>query len=255
MRNQLLLSGLALAILLPGVVAAQETCQQHRTNEKVVGTVVGAGLGALFGNAVASHGGKPGGTIIGGVAGGVAGNAIAGSGTHCYGQGYYDRDGRWRAASNAGGYYDSQGHWIAYGAGGYYDNDGRWVASGPGGSYDRDGHWVAYGSQGYYDRYGHWVPTAPYASGVNAAYTDRGMWGGAPFDTQARESWLVGHIRDAREDGRLDHYRADNALRQLYAIQRQDQRYRDDNGGALSTRERNYIQARLDDLRRGLTLY
>ncbi|MHB8529758.1 MAG: hypothetical protein ACYC8V_09650 [Caulobacteraceae bacterium] len=240
MRKELLLSGLALAIVIPSVASAQQTCEQRRTGNKVVGTVVGAGLGALFGNAVAEHGGKPGGTIIGGVAGGVVGNQVAGAGTHCYSQGYYDRDGRWRAT--ASGYYDGNGRWVSTAANGYYDRDGRWVsAAAPGGYYASDGRWVA---------------AAPYAdaAGADVAYTGRYGWAGAPYDTRAREDWLETRIREARDTGRLDRDRADAALNELSGIRRRDEQYRDYSNGALTPRERVYIQARLDTLRRNLAI-
>ncbi len=233
MRRKLVLSALAVAIAIPSMAAAQQTCQQERTDHKVIGTVIGAGLGALLGNAIGEHGGKPGGTIIGGVAGGVVGNQVAGSGTNCNTQGYYDSDGRWHQAAAAGGYYDANGRWVSTAAAGYYDSNGRWVAN---------------GADGYYDSTGRWVAAAQGAP----SYREDGMWSGAPNDTRSREDWLESRIRQARDTGRLPDDGANRALSELRAIRSQDQEYRQYGNGDLDSRQRGYIEARLDDLRRSL---
>ncbi len=213
MRRQLVLSLLAIALATPSIAAAQQTCQEHRTDNKVIGTVIGAGLGALFGNAVASHGGKPGGTIIGGVAGGVVGNQVAGSGSNncapSNAQGYYDADGRWHETANT--------------ATGYYDANGQWVAQGP---------------------------SAAYATGADASY--EASWSGVAADTRAREDWLESRIRQSHDAGRMADDGANRALGDLRRIRAQDQQYRQYGGGALTPRQHDYIQARLDDLRRTL---
>ena len=118
MLKPLLLAGLAAAAFIPSLASAQESCQQARHDNRVAGTIVGAGLGAILGGAVTGHGG---GAVVGGVGGAVVGNAIAGSGTRC--------------GENQYGYYDERGRWVprTYTANGYYGPDGGWVASAPAG--------------------------------------------------------------------------------------------------------------------------
>ncbi len=241
MRRHLILGLIAATISAPSIAAAQQTCQQHHSDNKVIGTVIGAGLGALFGNAVASGGGKPGGTIIGGVAGGVVGNQVAGSGnSNCENQGYYDRDGHWVSSASASGYYDANGRWVATQQGGYYDRDGRWVSTAPGGYYDSQGRWVAASSSYAGD------------AGANAAYRGGDIWADAPRDTREREDWLESRIRQDRDNGQMPPERADHALSELHSVRSQDQQYRQYDNGDLTPRERGYIEARLDDLRRSL---
>ena len=55
MRIHQLVAGVAVAALMPTLALAQTTCEQRSTN-RVVGTVAGAGLGALLGSAIAGHG-------------------------------------------------------------------------------------------------------------------------------------------------------------------------------------------------------
>lgn len=110
MRKLLLIAGLA-ALALPGIAAAQPGCAQQRHDNRVADTVVGAGLGAVLGGAVA----------IGNVAGGAS--------TPCSGYtqaGYYDNNGVWHAGP---GHYDANGEWQS--ASGYYDGAGNWVDAAP----------------------------------------------------------------------------------------------------------------------------
>jgi hypothetical protein len=113
MRRLLLIAGAA-ALVIPGMAMAQPDCQQQQHNNRVAGTVVGAGVGALVGSAVAGHGSKGAGAVLGAVGGGALGNIAGGSAsTSCSnnyaGTGYYDDNGVWHANT---GYYDSNGNWV-----------------------------------------------------------------------------------------------------------------------------------------------
>jgi hypothetical protein len=127
MRKLLLAAGVA-ALFIPAVASAQPDCAQQRQDNRVAGTVVGAGLGALLGSSLAGHGSRGAGAVVGAVGGGVVGNVAAGSApTGCD-----------RVAAN--GYYDANGVW--HEADGYYDGDGVWVDTAPvAGDYSAD---VAY---------------------------------------------------------------------------------------------------------------
>jgi uncharacterized protein YcfJ len=75
MRRIILITGLAAATLAAPVIAqARDACQQRSHDRKVTGTLLGAGAGALAGNAI-SHGG--GGAVVGGLAGAAIGNNVA----------------------------------------------------------------------------------------------------------------------------------------------------------------------------------
>jgi hypothetical protein len=179
MRRHLLVAGLAAAALIPSLASAQQTCADQRNN-RVAGTIVGAGVGALLGGAVAGHGAKTEGAVIGGVGGAIVGNQIAkGRGDCVDSYGYYDNNGVWHAntvaSRNAVGYYDANGNWVEGAPSGYYDSDGRWIATSgdvtASGYYDSDGRWVPASAQGYYDANGRWV------AGAAPGYYDRnGRW-------------------------------------------------------------------------------
>jgi uncharacterized protein YcfJ len=116
MRKNLLLAGLAVAALIPSLAMAQETCEQRSSN-RVAGTVVGAGLGALLGSAVAGHGHKGDGAVVGGIGGAIVGNQASKGPRDCqHAYGYYDNDNRWHDngvdRSVAYGYYDRGGAWV-----------------------------------------------------------------------------------------------------------------------------------------------
>lgn len=116
MRKNLLLAGFAVAALLPSLAMAQETCEQRSSN-RVAGTIVGAGLGALLGSAVAGHGHKGDGAVVGGVGGAIIGNQASRGARDCqHAYGYYDNDNRWHDngadRSVAYGYYDRSGAWV-----------------------------------------------------------------------------------------------------------------------------------------------
>ena len=52
-------------------------CEQASSSDRVAGTVVGAGVGALAGSAIAGNSSNTAGTVAGGVAGAIIGNQIA----------------------------------------------------------------------------------------------------------------------------------------------------------------------------------
>lgn len=209
MRIHTLVAGVCAAALIPTAALAQQTCEQ-RQNNRIAGTVVGAGVGAIAGSAVAGRGDRNEGAVIGGLAGALIGNQMAKGRADCaraYGyydnngawhanavarndaqgyfdrngawiegapRGHYDRDGRWVQAStdaSAAGYYDARGLWVPASASGYYTNDGRWVAAAAPGHYDRRGRWVAGPATGRYDPDGQWISGR--ASGRHDA---NGVW-------------------------------------------------------------------------------
>jgi hypothetical protein len=205
MQKHLLVAGIAAAALIPSFAFAQASCEQQHAN-RVAGTVVGAGLGALLGSAVAGHGDRTTGAVVGGVGGAVIGNQVARSNADCaHAYGYYDTNGAWHAnaveRANAAGYYDRGGQWVEGAPNGYYAADGRWVAAdasaSTSGYYDSHGRWVPVSAGGYYDVDGRWVAAS--ASG----YYNNGRWIPGPttghYDASGR--WLVGEAsghRDAR---------------------------------------------------------
>lgn len=333
MRKTLLAAGIAAAALLPTFALAQQTCEQSNNN-RIAGTVIGAGLGAILGSQVAGHGAKTEGSVIGAIGGGVLGNQIAKSRSNCtsanaYGYydangawhansvdrasaaGYYDRDGRWvdgapsgyydsqnrwiaaNTNASASGYYDANGHYVPASASGYYDANGQWVGASSSGYYNANGRWVAgpatgrydangrwisgqpaghraangmwvadaqpgyYNSNGrwvagtatgYYDGQGRWIATAPSASGYgqNASYQAGSGWAGAPMDIRGRQAWLQQRVQRGLNDGSLSRAEADNAMRQLNMISRQERGMRHYRNGRLGARDTATIQARLD---------
>lgn len=199
MRIHLLVAGVAAAAIVPTLALAQQTCEQRRS-ERVAGTVVGAGLGALLGSAIAGKGDRTAGAIVGGLGGGVVGNQVSKGNGDCakaYGfydnsgawhasnvargnaQGYYDREGRWTDGApnghydtagrwsvantepSAAGYYDARGRWVPVSATGYYADNGRWVTGAAPGHYDRSGRWIQRPSSGRYDARGRWIAGQP----------------------------------------------------------------------------------------------
>ena len=63
------------------------TCERARSNDRLAGTVVGAGVGALAGSAIAGNSSNTEGAVVGGVAGAIIGNQLA-KGSPCP-AGYY----------------------------------------------------------------------------------------------------------------------------------------------------------------------
>jgi uncharacterized protein YcfJ len=77
MRRTLIVVGLALAVGAPSFAEARTACDQYAHNRKVTGTLIGAGVGGLLGNAVAARGVKTEGTLLGAAAGAVVGNQVS----------------------------------------------------------------------------------------------------------------------------------------------------------------------------------
>ena len=219
MRKNILIAGVAAAILIPSFAMAQETCDQRSSN-RTAGTIVGAGIGALLGSAVAGHGHKGDGAIVGGIGGAVVGNQAAKGDRDCvHAYGYYDNNGNWHsnsvARTDARGYYDRQGEWVDGAPTGHWDNDGRWVVT---------------------------ASAAPtYGAPANYVAGRR--------DISTRESFLEERIHRARDDGSLTVREARNATRSLDSIRRQEASMRRYNG-RLNDRDEAYIQAKLDVLSR-----
>jgi len=211
MLKSLLLAGLAAAAFTPALAQAQTACQEQRHDDRVAGTIVGAGIGAILGSAIS--GGRGGATVAGGVGGAVVGNAVGGSGEHC--------------GENQYGYYEN-GAWVprTATAEGYYGPDGQWVASPPPG----------YGPGPY---------AAP-AYGQDAAYSDHGQH---PLGTRDREDRMQQAIQTRMSDGRLNDRDGQHALRELGDIRRIDRDYRDANGGHLDESQKADLNGRLDNLR------
>ena len=194
MRNLTWIAALSAASLLPILAQAQTSCEQHRST-RVVGTVAGAGIGALLGNAIAGHDNRTAGTVIGGLGGALLGNQItkpSGDCAHAYG--YYDQNRKWHANTTVGndargysdhsgqwvegapnGYYDTSGRWVAgsgaVAASGYRDSAGRWVPASSQGYYSDDGVWIAGASSGHYDDHGRWI-----AGSTSGGYDAQGRW-------------------------------------------------------------------------------
>ena len=66
-----------------GYTSAREECLRDRDNNRVAGTVVGAGVGALAGSAIAGNSSNTAGAVVGGIAGAVVGNQLAKSDRPC----------------------------------------------------------------------------------------------------------------------------------------------------------------------------
>lgn len=219
MQKHLLAAGVAAAVFMPSFALAQQSCEQ-RHSQQTVGTIAGAGIGALIGSVVAGHDDRTAGAVVGGLGGAVVGNQLSKPGADCahaYGyydgagawhasavskqdargyydreggwvegapNGHYDRAGRWTAASNddaAAGYYDARGHWVPASANGYYAADGRWVAGAASGRYDRHGRWIPGPAVGRYDANGRWVSGQPArVSDVQPGYYEEGKWRPGP---------------------------------------------------------------------------
>jgi hypothetical protein len=217
MRVRLIAAGIAVATLIPSFALAQQTCEQRKSN-RIVGTVLGAGLGALAGSAVAGRGDHNEGAVIGGVGGAVIGNQVSkGRGDCRQAYGYYDDNGAWHA--NAVNRADARG---------YYDRRGEWVEGAPSGRWDDDGRWSTSAAPAY---------------GYNASYGPAD----APRDVRQRFAWLNERVRRGVDDGSLSRREADRALRDLDQVQREERRMRRRNG-RLDGRDEAYIQARLDTI-------
>jgi len=178
MHKLILVAGLAAAALIPSFASAQQSCERQRDNQ-VVGTVAGAGIGALLGSAIAPRGDRTAGAVIGGVGGAVVGNQVTRPYADCsHAYGYYDRNSQWHAnaiqRADARGYYDRNGAWVDGAPNGYYDTSGRWVTSradpSADGYYDGQGRWIPASANGYYDDGGQWIASA------SGYYDEQGRW-------------------------------------------------------------------------------
>ena len=191
--------------------------------------------GALLGNAVSGHGGKPGGTIIGGVGGAVVGNQIAGIG--------HATAARTNTATTTAAAAGCPRTSTAYG---YYGPDGRWVANAPAGYAPNGYNQNGYSQNGYpqdgYDR-GYAPPPAP-AYGRDAAYSDRG----GRMNFREREDRMDQYIRQAISSGTIDDREGRHDLRELNDIRRMEADYRSADGH-MNDGQRADIDQRLDALR------
>jgi hypothetical protein len=224
MRRLFLVAGLAVAALIPSLASAQQTCEQQRDN-RVVGTVAGAGIGALVGSAIAPRGDRTAGALIGGGVGAVVGNQATKPQADCaHAYGYYDRNNQWHANSvdraDAAGYYDRDGAWVDGAPNGYYDGSGQWIAGGAdasGNGYsDAHGRWVPASANGYYDDHNTWVSTA------SGYYDPDGRWiaGQAVGAYDAHGRWMPGATRGYTDahgvwvaDDQLGYYDANHQWR------------------------------------------
>jgi hypothetical protein len=204
MRIQTLVAGLFAATLIPTAALAQQTCEQ-RQNNRVAGTVAGAGLGALAGSAVAGRGDRTEGAVIGGLAGALLGNQLTKGKADCArAYGYYDNNGAWHAnavaRNNAAGYFDRNGAWVDGAPRGHYDGQGRWVQASAdtssAGYYDARGLWVPASASGYYTNDGRWV-----AAAAPGHYDRSGRWvaGAAVGRYNADGQWLSGQATGRRD--------------------------------------------------------
>ena len=123
--KKLALLGVAAVLAAPALAHAQSDCVRREQNNRVAGTVIGAGAGAAVGSAVAGRGNHTTGAVVGGVIGGVLGNqATRGSGCP---EGYEPR--AYPAADNQNQYRnDNQNQ---------YRNEGPFWAGAPGGVRER----------------------------------------------------------------------------------------------------------------------
>jgi hypothetical protein len=255
MRKYLLAAGIAAAALIPTFALAQQSCEQQHEN-RVAGTVAGAGIGALLGAAIAGRHNTGAGVVVGGLSGAVVGNQLTRPNADCaHAYGYYDSNGLWHAnvvaRGYATGYYDRSGAWVDGAPNGYYDGQGRWIAAGStadaSGYYDRDGRWVPASAAGYYDDQGRWTAPEARDRGSDAAYESASDWGDARPGVRAHEVWLERRIQSELSNGTLSQSEADQALRPLDSIRRQEMSRRGDDG-RLSPRDETYFGAELDNL-------
>jgi hypothetical protein len=204
MRLHLVTAGVAVAALIPTFAMAQQSCEQRRS-QQAVGTIAGAGIGAVLGSVVAGHGDRTAGAVIGGLGGGLIGNQLSKPGADCaHAYGYYDNSGAWHASSvsrqDARGYFDREGRWVDGPPNGHYGRDGNWIRTGDdasaGGYDDRRGRFVPTSATGYYAADGHWV-----AGAAAGHYDNRGRWVAGPatgrYDERGR--WIAGRPNQATD--------------------------------------------------------
>jgi len=206
MRIQILVAGVCAAAFIPVVALAQQTCEQRQSN-RVAGTIVGAGVGAVAGGAVAGRDDRGKGAVIGGVAGALIGNQVA-KGQAAKGRedcarayGFYDNQGSWHANAvsrgEASGYFDRNGEWVDGAPRGHYGADGRWMqASTDAGAsgYYANGLWVPASAAGYYAQDGRWMEV------TSGHYDGSGRWvaGAATGRYDADGRWMPGQAAGRR---------------------------------------------------------
>ena len=203
MRKHFLAAGIAAVALIPTLGMAQQTCEERR-NTRIVGTVGGAGVGALLGSAIAGRDNRTAGALIGGIGGAIAGNQLTRSNADCtHAYGYYDSAGQWHAnvidRANAAGYYDRDGQWVDGAPNGYYGPQGRWISADTNptasGYYDSDREWVPASAGGYYGANGQWI------AGTTSGHYDNGRWIAGPsigrYDDAGR--WISGQAGGHRD--------------------------------------------------------
>lgn len=197
MRRNTLVAGVVAAAFIPTMAMAQQTCEQ-RQSQQAVGTIAGAGIGALLGSMVAGRGDRTAGAVVGGLGGGLLGHQLSKPGADCaHAYGYYDNSGAWHASNvrreNARGYFDREGAWVDGAPAGHYNSDGQWIRltenATAGGYHDRNGRWVPASANGYYADNGRWV-----ASAASGRYDTRGRWIAGPTSGRydARGRWIPG---------------------------------------------------------------
>jgi hypothetical protein len=108
-----------------------DPCLRDRRSRGTGGALVGAGIGALAGNGIASRGAKTEGAVLGGILGAIVGGNVGANTAACGPQGYRQGaygGGAYGPPPQGQSYYDNRGGYNrddyppAYGAG--YDNDG-----------------------------------------------------------------------------------------------------------------------------------
>jgi hypothetical protein len=255
MKKTLWAASLCAAALIPTLASAQQSCHQQRNNQ-VAGTVIGAGIGAIIGNAVAPRGSKGAGTAIGAGAGALVGNQATKPGEDCdHAYGYYDGDGHWHATgvdrAYAHGYYDRRGNWVDGPPNGYYDTSGQWVSGGSSGYYDDNGGWVPPAPDGYYDDTGRWMPVNGPGGpgGPGGGYGGQGGndWGSDAASLSQREDWMQQHIVGWINDGSLSHHDGKYALQAVIRIRSDQAAWT--HHGHLRASDAAALQTRLDQVR------
>ena len=216
MRRSMLTLGAAVAIALPAMAHAQETCEQ-RSQNRVAGTALGAVAGALLGSAVSGHGHKTTGAVVGGVAGAVIGNQVAKGPKDCqHAYGWYDDEGRWHANN-----VEPNAAW------GYYDRNGEWVEGRP-----ADYRPVEY------------APPRP-------DWDDAALFDGPGYpEFRHMELRIHDHIRDGVRDGVIHHDDARDLMQQLRDIRGEEMRQYRDHGDYLPPDDRVRLRMRLRELDR-----
>ncbi len=233
MRKSMIIAGVASLALLPAIAFAQTPCEQQSAN-RVGGTVVGAGAGALAGSAIAGRGSHTEGAILGGIAGAVIGNQVSKGNLDCsHAYGYYDGEGKWHATGvsrdYAQGYYDRDNHWVSGAPNGHYDSNGQWIsASGSAGHYDSNGYWVPGSASGYYDSDGRWVSIGSEVAANPGPTTYAYTRGPTSADLDARIDRLDNRIRREMADGTLRDSEGNRALRRLDDIRSEERRVADE---------------------------